>query len=120
MTKHLETKCKKHWGKLGINNEKTLREHIKAIFKNHDHQTDVLIDIYKMILPDWDSIKEIDGHPEAGHSLWQFICNLFIEFDNKYHPNVFKGGIWLNTGFSANSNLKQWEISFENCTVIIN
>jgi len=120
MVQHLETSRREHWGKLGINNEKTLREHIKEIFKKHNHQTDVLIDIYKMILPDWDSIKEIDGHPEAGHSLWTFICNQFIEFDHKYHPKVFKGGIWLNTGFSANSNLKPWEISFENCTVSMN
>ncbi|MFC1814158.1 hypothetical protein ACFL03_15850 [Thermodesulfobacteriota bacterium] len=120
MTEHLETRRREHWGKLGINNEKRLRDYIKAIFKQHDHQTDVLIDIYKMILPDWDSIKEIDGHPEAGHSLWTFICNQFIEFDHKYHPKVFKGGIWLNTGFSANSNLKPWETSLENCTVIMN
>jgi len=26
-----------HWGELGINNEKTLREHIKEIFENGYH-----------------------------------------------------------------------------------
>ena len=120
MPHYLEARSRQHWGKLGINNEKTLRVHIKAIFKKHDHQTDVLIDIYKMILPNWDQIESIEGHPEAGRDLWKFICNLFMEFDRKHHPKVFKGGIWLNTGFSANSNLKPWEISFENCTVIMN
>jgi len=120
MSQCLETRRREHWDKLGINNEKSLREHIEAIFKQHDHQTDVLVDIYKLILPDWDQIESIEGHPEAGRDLCKFICNLFIEFDHKYHPKVFKGGIWLNNGFSANSNVKPWEISFENCTVIMN
>ena len=120
MTEHLETRRKEHWGKLGIHDEKSLRDHIMAIFKQHDHQTDVLIDLYKMVLPDWDRIQSIDGHPEAGKDLWKFICNLFIEFDQKHHPKVFKGGIWLNTGFSANSNLKPWEISFENSIIVMN
>lgn len=117
MPQCLESRCREHWDKLGINNEKSLREQIEAIFKQHDHQTDILIDIYKMILPDWDQIQSIDGHPEAGRELWKFICNLFIGFDEKHHPKVFKGGIWLNTGFSSNSKLNPWEISFKNCKV---
>ena len=115
-----EARCREHWGKLRINNEKTLREHIEAIFKKHTHQTDVLVEIYKMVFPDWDRIEKIEGHPEAGHALWKFICSQFIEFDHKYHPKVFKGGIWLNTGFSSNGNLEPWQISFDNCKVIIN
>jgi len=120
MTEHLETRRREHWGKLGINNEKSLRDYINAIFKQHDHQADVLIDIYKMILPDWDSIEKIDGYPEAGNALWKFICNQFIEFDRKHHPKVFKGGIWLNTGFSVNKELSSWKISFSNFKVIMN
>ena len=115
-----EARREQHWVKFGIHNEKTLREHIKEIFERHAHQTDVLIDLYKMILPDWDSIEKIEGYPEAGKDLWRFICDQFIEFDHKYHPKVFKGGIWLNTGFSANSDLDPWEISFKNCRIIMN
>jgi len=112
--------CRRHWAKLGIKDEITLKEYIGEIFEKHKHQSDVLIDLYKMILPDWDSIEKIEGHPEAGKDLWKFICNRFIEFDYKYHPKVFKGGIWLNTGFSANSNLNPWDIGFDSCKIIMN
>ena len=115
-----EARCKEHWANLGITDEKALKEHIQEIFAKHEHQNDVLVDIYKLIFPNWNQIESIEGHPEAGHTLWKFICNKFIEFDHKYHPKVFKGGIWLNTGFSTNSNLNPWEISFENCNIIMN
>jgi len=111
--------CKGHWAKVGIKNEETLKEYIAAIFEKHDHQTDVLIDLYKMILPDWDSIEKIDGRPEVGKDFWKFICNKFIDFDCKYHPKVFNGGIWLNTGFSADTNLKPWDINFDNCQIVM-
>ena len=117
---NLETKCKKHWGKIGINNLENLQKHIKAIFQKHDHQKKVLTDIYKLVFPDWDQIKMIEGYPEAGFELWKYIWNLFIEFDRKHHPNCFKGGAWMNTGFSANKDLSLWAISFSNCEVTMN
>ena len=111
--------CQKHWNSLGIKDEETLKEHIKAIFERHEHQSDTLIDIYKLVFPDWDRIEKIHGFPEAGNDLWKFICRQFIAFDEKYHPNVFKGGIWMNSGFSSNGYLDPWELSFENCTTIM-
>ena len=115
----LETKCRQHWKCLGITSLDALKDNITKIFSKHEHQEYILIDLYRMILPDWDHIERIDGYPEAGNALWKFICNNFIEFDQKHHPDVFKGGIWLNTGFSANSNLDPWDINFENCKIIM-
>ena len=59
----LEMKCQMHWQRLGIKDLKTLKEHIKAIFDKYQHQEEVLIDLYKMILPDWDLIKRVEGFP---------------------------------------------------------
>ena len=112
--------CQGHWISLGIKDEETLKKHIKTIFEKHEHQSDALIDIYKMVFPDWDRIEKIEGHPEAGKSLWSFIFKQFSEFDRKYHPKVYSGGIWFNTGFSSNTDLDPWMISFENCKVIMN
>ena len=120
MRQHLEARRKEHWNLLGIHDEKSLKDHIKTIFKQYDHQTDVLIEIYKLVLPDWDRIQHIEGYPEAGNKLWKFICNQFIEFDQEHHPKVFKGGVWLNTGFTSNTSLRPWQISFENCQVTMN
>ena len=89
----------------GINDVKTLKDQIKAIFAKHDHQETVLIDLYRIVFPDWDKIRRIEGFPEAGIALWKFICDLFIDFDRKHHPDCLKGGAWMNSGFSSNSKL---------------
>jgi len=117
---NLETRCQEHWEKLGIINENTLKKEIREIIEQHNHQSDALISIYKMVFPDWNQIKKINGHPEAGESLWKFIFNLFSELAQKFHPKVCPGGIWFNIGFSSNTDLDPWEISFENCSVIMN
>jgi hypothetical protein len=117
--KQLEERCREHWQRLEIKDVDTLKDHIKAIFEEYDHQSDALIDLYRMILPDWDRIEKIKESPEAEHDLWKFICKQFIEFDSKHHPKVFRGGAWLNSGFSSNGKVDPWEINFENCRVIM-
>ena len=114
----LETKCQKHWERIGINDTETLKGHIRALFDRHDHQQKVLIDLYRMVLPDWEQIKKIQGYPEAGDSLWKFICRCFQEFDGKNHPSVLPGGAWMNSGFSVNKDLPGWEVSFQNCSLV--
>jgi len=115
-----KARCREHWRKLGIKNEETLKGYIETIFEKYDHQADLLIELYRMILPGWDSIERIDRHPVAGKDLWRFICSQFIEFERKYHPGVFKGGIWLDMGFSSNIEMAPWEGSFENCVIVMN
>lgn len=114
----LKEKRIEHWERIGIKDMESLQEHIEAIFERHDHQEKVLIDLYRMVLPDWDRIKKINGYPEAGHELWNFICTLFQEFDRKMHPDCISGGAWLNTGFSASRHIGPWEVDFENCHLI--
>lgn len=115
----LDTRCRQHWSELGITDKSTLQERIKTIFEKHCHQERVLVDIYRLVLPDWEQIKEVEGYPEAGDELWKFICRLFQDFDRKNHPDVMPGGIWMNTGFSVNRGLCVWKIGFDNCKVIM-
>ena len=115
----IEEKCRNHWQQLGIDGFEALKDHIKAIFRKHEHQQQVLVDIYRLVFPDWEQIEQINGFPSAGNDLWKLICNLFIEFDRKNHPNCFAGGAWLNKGFSVNKNLLPWEISFEKCRIVM-
>ncbi len=114
----LDMKCKRHWQRLGIKDLKTLKEHIKAIFDKYQHQEEVLIDLYKMVLPDWDQIDKVEGFPAAGYDLWQFICLCFQNFDRRNHPDVMPGGAWMNSGFSVNRELSPWEIGFKKCSVV--
>ena len=112
-------KGQERWISLRTNNSSALKGHIRDIFRKHDHQENVLIDLYKMVFPDWDRIKKIEGFPEAGSALWKFICDRFMDFDRKHHPDCLKGGAWMNSGFSASSQLDPWEISLDNCKVIM-
>lgn len=111
----LKTRCQRHWRRLGIKSLKELKGHILTIFEKCHDQESVLIDLYKLVFPDWNKIKKIHGYPEAGDALWKFICRCFQDFDNKNHPNCMPGGAWMNTGFSVNHTIDPWGIGFENC-----
>ena len=104
----LEDMCKQHWRKLGIKNAHDLRKYIKNIFEEQQDQVVAFIEIYKIALPDWDKFKQIDGYPQAGEELAKFISKEFMAFDQKYNPDYFAGGLWMNKGFSINRNLKPW------------
>ncbi len=116
----LETKCKKHWKRLGITNTQALKAYIQSIFSKNDHQKNVMADLYKLVLPDWEKIEKLEGYPEAGRELSIFISEQFMQFDRKHHPDCMAGGAWMNTGFSIKSNLDPWQISLKNCRVIMN
>ena len=115
----LETKCCRHWKRLGITNTQALKAYIQSIFSKHDHQNNVMADLYKLVLPDWDNIQKVEGYPEAGRELSIFISKQFMQFDRQHHPECMAGGAWMNTGFSVNENLGPWQISLRNCRVIM-
>ncbi len=114
---NLEARCQKLWLELGLTDEAKIKKHIRSIFERHDHQSNVIVDLYKLVLPDWDKIEKVEETPEIGRELWGFICRLFMDFDRKFHPGCMEGGMWLNCGFSCDSKLDPWEISFDNCKV---
>jgi hypothetical protein len=95
-----------------------LQYQLQAIFEKAEHQNSALVGIYKLFIPDWEKIERLEGFPTVGQEMWKYICQLFIDFDQKHHPKVFSGGIWLNNGFSSSDKLGPWEISFDDCTVI--
>lgn len=82
---------------LGITNTAKLKVFITKIFEQHDHQDQVIIDIYKLVLPEWDSIEKLNGHPVCGQELWQYICGLFISFDQEHHPTCMAGGVAMGS-----------------------
>jgi hypothetical protein len=102
---------------LNLHDTAALKLFITKIFEKYDHQDDVIIDLYKLVFPEWDSIKKLNNHPVCGQELWMYICDLFINFDKKYHPKCMAGGAWINFGFSSGYNLAPWEISLSNCSI---
>lgn len=117
MTCRLTEKCQAHWQQLNIADVDSLKTKVKEIFESQTRQDEALVEIYKLVMPEWDRIEKVHGYPEVGEEFWKFVCRDFMEFDRKHHPTVFAGGIWLNTGFQSNSELDPWELSFANCRV---
>lgn len=93
------------------------KEAVTALFEKYNDQADVLVGIYKMVFPAWDNIEKIDGWPKCGKPLWIWVCDKFMDFDKKYHPHVFSGGIWMNNGFSVDESLGDFEVSTEGVTL---
>jgi len=115
--KYFEKRCQEKFRELKLNSVEEMKGYIESLFEKYEQQGDVLIDLYRLVLPDWDRIENITYSPKIGKRFWRWICQLFIDFDNEHHPEVFKGGIWFNQGFSSDGNLSDWEISFNGCNV---
>ncbi len=73
--------------------------------------------IWRLVFPDWDKIAKIDGWPSVNGTTWSYISQQFIAFDQKNHPNVIAGGLWMNNGFSHDDSLEDWYVDKSTCTV---
>jgi hypothetical protein len=95
---------------------------VEKLFVTCCHQQDVIAGLYKMVFPLWDNIKKIEGWPTINLQTNEKISRLFMEFDQKWHPKILNGGLWLNNGFSSlkGQGLKNWEVDISTCTVILN
>jgi len=94
------------------------KETIDRIFERVDnqmvpHQFDACLLLYKEVLPDWDRIEKVDGYPQVTKKTNEYIFRKFMDFDDKHHKNVLRGGLWMNNGFgtcSAPDDLNDWEV----------
>ena len=114
----VKTNSQNHLANQGIKSIRDLQVYLQTIFEDSDHQSSVIVKLYKMLFPDWEKIQKIEGFPTIGKALDEYIFNLFVAFDQEHHPNVFNGGAWLNQGFSTDESIEPWGISIENCKVI--
>ena len=98
--------------------EMDIKKQIDSIFETSTHQSQVIVEIYKIFFSDWDKIKMIKGFPKAGHGLSAHIWKRFMEFDKKNHPSVMAGGLRMNSGFGENKELKDWQVDISTCEII--
>ena len=87
---------------------------VKKLFDECDHQFKVIEGLYRMVYPDYDDIKKLEGWPTVTENTNRDISRMFINFDGKHHPDVFNGGLWMNNGFSQmcadEFDLEDWEV----------
>lgn len=91
-------------------------------FGIYNHQTDVIIAMYKLVFPEWDTILKVDGWPTLHKDTNEYIFRKFMRFDREFHPKVISGGLWLNNGFSSLESerlgVKEWEVDRTEVEVI--
>lgn len=96
-------------------------EQLDGVFERAEDQGDALIGIYKLVLPDWDDISSISGHPSCNEKTWKDICQRFFKLDAAKHPECLAGGLWLNRGFSTShgETLADGVVSLKGCTITL-
>lgn len=86
------------------------KQQIDDIFASAKHQLDYWIALYRRVYPDWDNIKSVTGYPAVSKTTQHYIWKLAIEFDQKHHPEVFAGGVWMNKGFAMVEDVADWTV----------
>jgi hypothetical protein len=95
-------------------------EKVKELFEQHTNQKDVYLALMEMIFPNYHEIKKIKGYPTVNKDTNKKLFRLWMDFDEKHHPDVFKGGLWLNNGLSSveDLGLEDWEVDMSTCQII--
>jgi hypothetical protein len=59
---------------------KALQRQLQIVFENAQHQDAALVGIYKLFIPDWENIKQVEGFPTVGREMWKYIasCSLIL------------------------------------------
>jgi hypothetical protein len=116
--KSIDRQCKQHLAQQGITSKEKLMCRLQEIFEKAEHQERALIELYRMVIPDWERLERLEGFPVVGQEMWQYICRLFVDYDQRKHPQVLNGGLWVHAGFSSSGDLAPWEISMDRCHFI--
>ena len=90
---------------------------IDKIFEKAEEQADYAINLYRLAFPEWNNINHVDGYPRVSETTNKYIFGKAISFDKEKHPNVMNGGLWLDKGFGTNEEVKDWEITLEDCVI---
>lgn len=99
-------------------------ETVQAALDGAESQADYIVRIYKLVFPDWDQIKRIDGWPAVTQRTWVRIGEMCVAWDKAHFPAddqalraCFPGGAWLNNGFTTAGGLAYFEVDLSTCTV---
>lgn len=83
-------------------------------------ETQAVERVFRLVYPEFDRIKSVNGYPECNTVTWKLICNWFMALTDRlnreraYDKQIMPGGAWLNWGFSAHGEgskeLRDWQV----------
>lgn len=90
---------------------------IDQVFEEATHQSDYLTGLYRLVIPEWDTVHKVEGYPAVNRKTWKHICRKAMAFDKEHHPQVVAGGAWINKGFSARETVPEWYADLSSVTL---
>lgn len=97
------------------------KEIIDKCFESCTNQHQYWRNLYGIAFKNWDNIKNIEGFPKVSEKTNEYLFHKCIVFDQKYHPNVLNGGLWVNKGFGTDFDLKEdWVVDISKVKVFLN
>jgi hypothetical protein len=93
---------------------------VRAAFEEAASQAEYLIALYRMVLPDWDTIARVERWPACNETTWEAICRFAMDADRRLGLNVLPGGAWLNHGFTTGEgkHLADWQVCLDTARII--
>jgi len=81
---------------------------IDDICKKSSTVGDAFIAFYKVAIPEFDKVKQINGFPVVSETTAMYcIDKLYEKTNDVWEVN----GLWLNKGFSSDKSVPDWKIS---------
>lgn len=68
---------------------------LDIILNNKISDDEKIYQLYLLVLPDYDMIKEVKRWPAISKKLWEIICNNLERFESKM--------LWVNIGFTTHN-----------------
>lgn len=99
------------------------KENIKDLLKQSEKDPAYfMVNLYKFVFPDWDNISRVNGFPKISTNTSLYIMDEFTKYSNDVSNNslVQFGLLWLNSGFSSDDLMKDFEVDLSNVELIYN
>lgn len=84
---------------------KLSKKEIEGVFKVYKEPKHIVLALYKKVIPNWFKVERVGHFPECNRKTADFICKELCNIDR------LAGMLWVNNGWSVNSDLKDWEVA---------
>ena len=94
------------------------KEKIDGIFEDAENSNIAADALYNIAFSGkLENIVAVASWPTVSGKTSEYLFGKFIDLDTKKNSPCVKGGAWLNSGFSSNNAMKDWQINVDTCTI---
>lgn len=83
---------------------------IDKIFEEATNQIEYIDELYKIAIPDWYQVVKVNNFPTVSRKTSLYIFEKARDFDLEHHPDILAMSAWMNSGFSTDDDLPDWEV----------